>query len=188
VAIGVYLTAIVMDFAFLYYCWAGVHRHGGKLADLSGGRWSSWQEILRDIAIAVAFWVVWEATAYGVHRLVGEGAAKSVDSLLPRSLVEILLWIGLSATAGFCEELVFRGYLQQQLRAISGSLTAAVIGQGLVFGLAHSYQGWRQVVVISVLGVLYGMLAAWRKKLWVNVMTHGFTDVWEGWLKFVVWS
>jgi membrane protease YdiL (CAAX protease family) len=185
-AIGVYLTAILMDFALLYYCWAGVHRHGGKLADLSGGRWNSWKEILRDVAIAVPFWVVWEAAAYGVHRLVGDGGAKSVDSLLPQSAVEIFLWIALSLTAGFCEELVFRGYLQQQLRWLTGSVPDAVICQGIVFGLAHSYQGWRQVVVISVLGVLYGLLAAWRKKLWVNVMTHAFTDVWEGWLKFVM--
>jgi membrane protease YdiL (CAAX protease family) len=185
-AIGVYLTAIVMDFAFLYYCWAGVHRYGGKLTDLSGGRWNSCKEILRDIAIAAPFWVVWEATAYGVHRLMGDGGAKSVDTLLPQTGAEILLWIALSMTAGFCEELVFRGNLQQQLRALT-SVSAAVIGQGVVFGLAHSYQGWRQVVVISVLGVLYGVLAAWRKKLWVNVMSHAFTDVWEGWLKFVLW-
>jgi uncharacterized protein len=185
-AIGVYLTALVMDFAFLYYCWAGVHRHGGKLSDLSGGRWNSWNEIVRDLAIAVPFWVLWEATAYGVHRLVGESGAKSVDTLLPQTTLEIVLWIALSLTAGFCEELVFRGYLQQQLHTLTGGVPAAVIGQGIVFGLAHSYQGWRQVLVISVLGVLYGVLAAWRKKLWVNVMTHAFTDVWEGWLKFVV--
>jgi membrane protease YdiL (CAAX protease family) len=187
-AIGIYLTAIVMDIAFLYYCWAGVHRRGGKLADLSGGRWRSWKDVATDIAIAVPFWLLWEATAYGVHWLVGQSNAKSVDSLLPRTPVEILLWIGVSITAGVTEELVFRGYLQQQLRAISGSLTAAVIGQGLVFGLAHSYQGWKQVVVISALGVLYGLLAAWRKNLRANMITHAFGDVWEDWLKFVLWT
>jgi uncharacterized protein len=185
-AIGIYLTAMIGDIAFLYYCWAGVHRHGGRLADLSGGRWSSWKDVFSDIAIAVPFWVLWEATAYGVHWLVGESNAKSVDSLLPRSTVEIFLWIALSITAGVTEELVFRGYLQQQLRALSGSIAIAVIGQGLVFGFAHSYQGWKQVLVISVLGVLYGVLAAWRRNLRVNMLTHAFGDVWEGWLKFVV--
>jgi membrane protease YdiL (CAAX protease family) len=186
-AIGIYLTAMVMDIAFLYYCWAGVHRHGGKLADLSGGRWRSCKDVLSDIAIAVPFWLVWEATVYGVHWLVGESNAKSVDSLLPRIPAEILLWIALSITAGVCEELVFRGYLQQQLRVLSGSLVIAVIGQGLVFGLAHSYQGWKSVVVISMLGVLYGVLAAWRKNLRVNIMAHAATDIWEGWLKMAVW-
>jgi hypothetical protein len=41
--------------------------------------------------------------------------------------------------------------------------------------------------VISVLGVLYGALAAWRGNLRVNIVTHAWGDVWEGWLKFVVW-
>ena len=57
---------------------------------------------------------------------------------------------------------------------------------GHVFGLFHAYQGWRQVVVISVLGILYGILAAWRRNLRINIATHAFTDIWEGWLKFLV--
>jgi membrane protease YdiL (CAAX protease family) len=63
---------------------------------------------------------------------------------------------GTSITAGVCEEMVFRGCVQRQLHALSGSVVAAVLGQGLVFGLFHSYQGWTNVIVISVLGVLYG--------------------------------
>ncbi len=42
--------------------------------------------------------------------------------------------------------------------------------------------------IITVLGILYGMLAAWRRNLRINIVTHAFTDVWEGWLKFVVWG
>ena len=34
----------VMDWALFYYCWAGVHRHGGSLWSLAGGRWTSWRE------------------------------------------------------------------------------------------------------------------------------------------------
>jgi len=41
-------------------------------------------------------------------------------------------------------------------------------------------------VVIIVLGVLYGALAAWRKNLRANMISHAWADVWEGWLKFVV--
>jgi hypothetical protein len=48
----------------------------------------------------------------------------------------------------------------------------AVIAQALVFGLAHGYQGWKAVIVISVLGVMYGLLAAWRRNLRANIMAH----------------
>jgi hypothetical protein len=82
--------------------------------------------------------------------------------------------------------MVFRGYLQRQLHALSGSTVVAVLAQGLVFGLIHSYQGWKNVVVISVLGVLFGTLAAWRGNLRANIIAHAWQDVWSGWLSALV--
>ncbi|HUD54828.1 MAG TPA: CPBP family intramembrane glutamic endopeptidase [Terracidiphilus sp.] len=190
-AIPIYLGAIFMDWALLFYCWAAVHHYGGNLRTLSGERWASWKDVAVDAAIAVPFWVLWEGAAYGVSRMLtvtaGSGSAKTVDSLLPHSLLEVAIWIAASVTAGVCEEMAFRGFLQRQLHALSGNIAIAVVGQGMVFGLFHSYQGWRNVVVISALGILYGALAAWRRNLRVNIVTHAFTDIWEGWLKFVVW-
>jgi membrane protease YdiL (CAAX protease family) len=190
-AIPIYLGAMLMDWVLLYYCWIAVHHRGGSLWELAGGRWKSWKDVATDVAIAVPFFAVWEGVAYGVHwllqsRALGQGSAKTVDSLLPHSLLEILIWIATSITAGVCEEMAFRGFLQRQLHALSGNIGLAVLGQGAVFGLFHAYQGWKNVVVIGVLGVLYGALAAWRKNLRVNIATHAFTDIWEGWLKFAV--
>lgn len=187
-AIHVYLGAILMDWVLLYYCWAGIHRRGGDLTTLSGERWRSWQAIAIDVSIALPFWAAWEGAAYGVHWLLGPTSAKAVDALLPQSPGEILLWIFASMTAGICEELAFRGYLQRQFRALTGSGAIAVLGQGVVFGLFHFYQGWKNVIVISVLGVLFGLLAAWRGNLRANVLAHAWADVWGGWLKFVIWS
>lgn len=191
-AIPIYLTAMFMDLALFYYCWAGVHRRGGNLETLSGGRWTSWKSLGVDLGIALPFWVLWEGTAYGVHRLldpklVGPSGVKTVASLLPQSLLEILIFIAVSITAGVCEELAFRGYLQRQLHALSGNMAAAVLGQGLVFGLFHSYQGWTNVIVISVLGVLYGVLAVWRRNLRANMIAHAWSDIWGGWLQMLVW-
>jgi len=186
-AIHIYLAAILMDWALLYYCWVGVHRRGGNLKTLSGGRWTSWKSLATDVGIAVPFWVLWEGAAYGVHWLLGPSSARSVDTLLPQSLLEILIWIATSVTAGICEEMAFRGYLQKQFNALTGSVVMAVLGQGLVFGLFHSYQGWKNVIVICVLGVLFGILAAWRRNLRTNIMVHAWADIWAGWLNLVVW-
>ena len=186
-AISVYLVAGIMDWALLYYCWVGVHKRRGNLFSLTGGRWKTWRSLANDIAVTVPFWALWEATAYGVHWILGPSTAKTVDSLLPHSLLEVVLWIAVSITAGFCEEIVFRGYVQRQFHALTANLPVAVIAQALVFGVAHSYQGWKAVVVIVVLGVLYGVLAAWRRNLRVNIVSHAATDIWEGWLKQVIW-
>ena len=187
-AIYVYLVAGLMDWALLYYCWAGVHRHGGSLETLSGGRWTSLRALAIDVAIALPFWALWEAAGYGVNRALGPSSAKSVADLLPRSLLEILLWIAVSITAGFCEEITFRGYLQRQLHALGGSVAVAVLAQALVFGLAHAYQGWKAVIVISVLGLLFGALAAWRRNLRANIIAHAWADIWSGWLSAVIWT
>jgi membrane protease YdiL (CAAX protease family) len=187
-SIQIYLVAAFMDGALLYYCWVGVHRRGGNLETLSGGRWTSWKSVAADLGIALPFWVLWEGAAFGVHWLLGPGSAKTVDSLLPQSLLEILVWIGVSVTAGVCEEMAFRGYLLRQFHALGGGAVAAVLGQGLVFGIAHAYQGWRNVVVISVLGVLFGALAEWRKNLRANIVVHAWADIWGGWLQTVVWK
>jgi membrane protease YdiL (CAAX protease family) len=192
-AIQICVTVGLMEWALLYYCWVAVHGWGGNLETLSGGRWTSWKSVAIDLGIALPFWILWEGTAYGVYWLIGHSGlagtstAKTVDSLLPRSLPEILLWIGVSITAGVCEEMAFRGFLQRQLHALSGSIVVAVLGQGVVFGLFHAYQGWQNVAVISVLGALYGALAAWRGNLRVNIITHAWGDVWSGWLRAVVW-
>jgi len=81
-AIPIYLTAIFMDWALLYYCWGGVHHGGGNLRTLSGGRWNSWKSIAVDMGIALPFWMLWEGSAYGVRWLLsglpGAGSAKTV--------------------------------------------------------------------------------------------------------------
>ena len=98
---------------------------------LAGGRWTSWKEVLIDLGIALPFWVLWTGAAYGVHWLLGASSAKTVNSLLPQSLTEVLIWIGASITAGVCEEMAFRGYVQRQLHALSGSVVVAGVGAGV---------------------------------------------------------
>jgi membrane protease YdiL (CAAX protease family) len=189
-AIHFYLVALLMDWALFYYCYFGVRRRGGTLASMSAGRWTTAKDVLTDIAIAIPFWALWEGVAYGVHYLLDflnpAGTAAAVDSLLPKSLLEVTVWILVCLTAGFCEEIAFRGYLQKQFHALTGSIAIAVVLQGIVFGISHGYQGWKNVVVITALGILYGALAAWRRNLRVNMISHAWSDVWEGWLKFLV--
>ena len=106
-----------------------------------------------------------------------------MNALLTQSLIEILLWIALSVSAGICEEIVFRGYFQKQFHALTGSLVAAVLIQAVLFGAGHAYQGIKQVAVITVLGVLYGVLAAWRRTLRPGMLAHAWSDINGGYLK-----
>lgn len=188
-AVQFYISAFIIDWALFFYAWFGVRRRHGTLATLSGGRWHSAKDVLVDFGIAVPFWALWEGVSYGVTwllKMLHPSAAAAIDTLLPKSLSEIVMWILLCLTAGFCEEVVFRGYLQKQFHAFTGSVTAAILLQGIVFGITHGYQGWDNVIVISVLGCLFGILAAWRGNLRVNIISHAWSDIWGGWLATVI--
>ncbi len=82
----------------------------------------------------------------------------------------------LSITAGVCEETIFRGYLQQQFIAWTKSVPAGVIFSAIIFGLGHIYQGLRQAGVIAIFGILFGILAAWRRDVKLGMLAHGWQD------------
>ncbi len=179
--VPLYLGLIGMEWLLLWYVWGVGLRHTGmRLRDLIGGRWNSATSLLLDFVIAIPFWFVWEATARGMHRLLGPAQAKTVNILLPRGWLEIVLWVGLSLSAGFCEEVVYRGYLQKQFHALTGSLSLAVLLQAVVFGLGHSYQGLKLVILIMVLGALFGVLAAACKSLRPGMLSHAWSDIYGG--------
>ena len=184
--IKIYAGAAIADWLLFWFCWWGVSLKKVSLHDVFQPRWNSLRAFAIDMAWTIPFWFIWEYTALAVHKLLGPIHAKTVDILLPQTVAEVLAWIGVSITAGIAEEFVFRGYVQRQFLGLTNSRVVAVIGQGILFGLGHAYQGWKNVVVISVLGVLYGAFAVWRRGLLPNVVTHAFTDVYEGWLKFVI--
>ncbi|MBZ5538375.1 MAG: CPBP family intramembrane metalloprotease [Acidobacteriia bacterium] len=179
----VYVFMIVLEWALVYYVWVGLHQQKRiGILELAGGRWKSWKDVWLDLVIAAPFWFVWEEAAQLMHNVLGASHAKPIDALLPQGALEIMLWCVLSVSAGVCEEIVFRGYFQKQFQALTGSIVLAVLAQAVVFGIGHAYQGTKQVVVITGLGVLYGVLAAWRKNLRPGMIAHAWSDVYGGWM------
>ena len=129
---------------------------------------------------ALATWGLWTAIVYAWDRVQGPGHAASVGTLLPHRPLEIVTWIALSITAGFAEELVFRGYLQRQFQAWTGSLGVAVALQAILFGVSHGYQGVRACARITLYGLLFGILAARRGSLRPGMIAHAWTDIASG--------
>jgi len=80
-------------------------------------------------------------------------------------------------SAGFCEEIVFRSYFLLQFRALTNSAVTAVILQAALFGVAHFYEGPWPVVKISFYGMLFGVVALWRRNLRPGIIAHVWSDV-----------
>ncbi|MGD0630641.1 MAG: type II CAAX endopeptidase family protein [Terracidiphilus sp.] len=173
-----YLAVIACEWVLVLYIWLGSLIPGAtRLRGLIGGRWSNLKEVLRDIGLAALFWVAFTVVALLTSLLVRPSHVGSLGFLNPRGVAELTLWVFMSITAGFCEELAFRGYLQKQCLALTGSVVIAVLAQALLFGATHWYQGFKMVIVISVLGILMGIFAHWRKSLRPGMMTHALADI-----------
>jgi membrane protease YdiL (CAAX protease family) len=170
---------MLFDWAIFYYVWRGCSRSGTPFQRIAG-RWATAADVVRDFAIAIPFWVVWQAAAILVHRLLGPETARSIGAFLPTTAAEVAVWIAVCATAGFTEEFVFRGYLQQQFEAWTGSRALALLLQSIAFGLGHAYQGIRNVAVITVLGALYGFLFLWRRSTRPGMLAHAWSDFYGG--------
>jgi uncharacterized protein len=177
-----YLVMIGFELLMLLYVWLGVRSTGTKVRDIIGGRWKNFGDFWTDAAIAMGFWCVVFAMLIAMSLMLGKNSAgtEAVKALLPRTYAEMVLWVCLSVTAGFCEEFIFRGYLQRQFLALTGRPELAVAFQALIFGAAHLYQGWRGAVAITVYGALFGALAAWRKSLRPGMMQHAAQDTFSG--------
>ena len=110
-----YLFTMGWEWLLVGFVLWGARKHGVTLKELVGGKWKSPEDGLIDVAIAVGFWIVaalilvLAAAAAGLldpHNL--ETAKKNVDVLKPHGALENGLWVCLSITAGFCEEVMFR--------------------------------------------------------------------------------
>lgn len=140
--VPLYLLMIALELLLVSYVWfLGVKPAGGTFRGLIGGKWNTFGDVMRDIGVAFMFWLVVIVMLVGLQISIGKSpqTAKAVFMLAPGSLPEVIVWVVLSATAGFCEEFIFRGYLQKQFLAITGSDAAAAAVQAVCFGIAHSY-------------------------------------------------
>ncbi|HEX4001988.1 MAG TPA: type II CAAX endopeptidase family protein [Candidatus Acidoferrales bacterium] len=178
--IPLYIQTLIFEFFLLGYVWFGAWLRGVTLRNLIGGRWNRFWDFCVDVGVAFLFWLVVLVVVGGLSYLLHFNGNEAASFLLPQTAPEMILWVVVATSAGFCEELIFRGYLQRQCLALTQNVAAAVILQGLIFGAAHAYQGARGVIVISAYGMIFGALAAMRKSLRPGMMQHVAEDTISG--------
>jgi hypothetical protein len=184
---ALYLLTIVWEWVLVGYVVFGLRRRRVSLRELAGGRWSSTQAVLSDFFIAVGFWlaaaVVLGLLGYAIG--LGQGSQfaetrQKLGFLAPRGSLEVGIFLVLSASAGFCEEIIFRGYLQRQFAAWTHSVAAGAILQAVVFGAGHGYEGPARMFLIAIFGAMFAVLALARHSLRPGMLAHFLHDAAAG--------
>src|SRR5262245_33660752 len=172
-----YVTVLAIEWFPVLLIWLALRRRGLSMSTLVSGRWLATGVLFQYLGVVVgfmvfvvffqdlglAFWFLFVVFPLAgiLASLFGGVAETAVANITPKTGLELTVWLGLAVSGGFCEELVFRGYLTQQFSAWTGSRALAVVLQGVVFGLAHGYYHWVMVAPM-VQGWLLGLLAYWR--------------------------
>lgn len=176
-----YAITMVWEWLVVGYIYWGVGRRGKSLRDVVRGSWKRVSDFFIDFAIAFGFWIsaliILSVVSRAIH---ATGMAEAARTLGPQGLAESIVWVALSVTAGFCEETIFRGYLQRQFVAWTRSAAVGVVVSAVLFGAGHIYQGVKATVVIAVYGLMFGILAEARRSLRPGIMVHAWHDTITG--------
>jgi uncharacterized protein len=167
----------------------GIHMRKVPLRQILGERRPGAKAWMTDAGIALVYW----AGALLVLAVLGNALVKISGShidpqkigdvtqkLTPVTGLEMLLFLVLSISAGISEELVFRGYLQQQFARMSGRVWMGVVLSAAVFGGAHGYEGIAGVLLITAYGAMFGVLTLLRRGLRTGMIAHAWHDAISG--------
>jgi hypothetical protein len=154
----------------------GVWHSGAPISTILGNRWHSMREVLRDAAVAAVFWITALLLLWLLSLIWRFAPTRNLQALLPQDRTDLILWVGLSITAGVCEEAIFRGYLQRQFIALTRSAPAGIALSAALFGAAHAYQGARMILPLGLYGAMFGVLAYWRRNVRPGMIAHAWHD------------
>lgn len=152
-----------------------IKRAGGRLADIGLDLSPLRVAVMVGIPLAVGLALTVLREASGATH----GASTESAVVAPATMGERLFWIFMSLTAGFCEELIYRGF---SIRALQGRKMRTWLAVGLAtlaFVFMHGISVIRlfSFLTIYVAGVLFSALFLWRRSLVPGICLHALFDL-----------
>jgi membrane protease YdiL (CAAX protease family) len=100
-------------------------------------------------------------------------------SFIPTVPMRWLACVISALSAGVCEEIGFRGYMQRPIEQRTGIKTAVIISS-LLFMLLHLSKGWASLGMVPIVfgaGLLLGLLAWSSRSLFPCIIGHTIMDI-----------
>ena len=131
------------------------------------------REVLIGLALGVCAWgavlLALFVAALAIYALGGEKALPKPSAIVPWiASLPVLVRVMVSLSAGFVEEVFFRGFLQPRI--------GIALSTGC-FALAHlSYGQPFMLFGITLLSLIYASLVRWRQTIWPAIAAHALFD------------
>jgi membrane protease YdiL (CAAX protease family) len=142
-----------------------------------GFRRPTWKTLLFAVLGTIAALLVFTVHFGVIVRVFHLDAAAALEQR--RIILNLPYWfrVLMVLRASVVEEILFRGYIIEKVRQLTGSAALAIALSVLTFTVAH-FAGWGLVHLIPVFGVavVFALLYVWRRDLPSNVLAHFLTD------------
>jgi membrane protease YdiL (CAAX protease family) len=139
-----------------------------------------------DIASGILIWFISMVAVGIVHQLgvsvvgnyhAGLSAESTFEFSGPTRGSDYAFVILLSLCIAFNEELAMRGYLIPRFEQLLGSTPKSIALTTLLFASYHLYQGIGAMLLILVMGLVFGVAFCRMRRLWPVVVAHAIADL-----------
>jgi membrane protease YdiL (CAAX protease family) len=145
---------------------------------------ASWPEtIIKAFLFSIILFILIDFLVQPLLELYLEKIDLSEVSSIEGDLLSYILFITLGWTlGGFCEEVIFRGYIVKRLAVIFGDtkrswLLSAIIAS-TAFGFVHTYQGPAGIITTAIIGFALALIFIYnRKNLMLPILSHGIYNM-----------
>jgi len=171
-----FVPTIVILWLIVILCGLAMWREKSTPASIGLGRIRG-----KHLLIAIVFLFASNIILYPLQFLLslfGLVSDEILDKLVMQASRMMWWWLAMSFTAGFCEEIVFRGYLMTRIKAVMRvkSWYAPALIATLAFASGHLYQGYGGVILIFIYGLMFCWLYIKTKSLWPCILVHFIQD------------
>ena len=105
----------------------------------------------------------------------------TTGDVIAREPSEVALFSVAALSAGFCEELLCRGFVIWLFQPLLGWWVAAAASLA-IFTLGHVYQGKDGMIKCAALGAVMTVIVAVTHSLWPAIVLHVAIDLMAGWV------
>jgi membrane protease YdiL (CAAX protease family) len=126
--------------------------------------------------VAVGFVVAALALARARWSLSSEERRARQMQFLPAAVRDVPLWLLVCATAGFGEELAYRGVLPGLLAGLGVAPAPAIALSAAAFALAHLVQGWVNAALVFVVALGFHAIVVAAGSLAPAMVAHALLD------------
>jgi len=164
------LIMLALIFLFAWLVWRSIHRPV----------FPSYAIQLKHLVIGFGVLVLFVSGMYPMWKTNAVKKRERIYRSMPQKASEMGSWIAVALSAGFVEEFAYRRVLFGILFYWFPNWWAAALLCAAAFALGHGIQGWKGVLIIFGMSLIFQSLVWYTGTLYVAMVVHAIYDAIAG--------